>query len=48
MHDNKKKTIFYDNAVIKVYDLPTFLLRKIISVLNPSQKRSNRVFKTSS
>ena len=23
-HDRKKKTIFYNNAVIKVYDIPIF------------------------
>ena len=22
LHDNKKKTIYYDNALIKVYDIP--------------------------
>ena len=30
-HDKKKKTIYYDNAVIKVYDLPIFLFAKIVS-----------------
>ena len=25
-HDKKKKTIYYDNAVIKVYDFPIFYL----------------------
>jgi len=28
-HDKKKKTIYYDNAVIKVYDLPIFYLPKL-------------------
>ena len=28
-HDNAKKTIFYDNAVIKVYDFPIFFFPKI-------------------
>ena len=28
-HDKKKKTIYYDNAVIKVYDLPIFFLPKL-------------------
>ncbi len=28
-HDKKKKTIFYDNAVIKIYDLPIFYLPKL-------------------
>ena len=23
-HDNKKKTIYYDNAVIKIFDIPIF------------------------
>ena len=26
-HDNKKKTIYYDNAIIKVYDVPIFFYR---------------------
>ena len=25
LHDNEKKTIFYDNAVVKVYDIPIFI-----------------------
>ena len=29
LHDNKKKTIYYDNAVIKVYDIPIFYLPKL-------------------
>ena len=29
LHDNKKKTIFYDNAIIKVYDIPIFYLPKL-------------------
>tara|TARA_A100001015_G_scaffold321674_1_gene453933 strand:- start:5974 stop:8370 length:2397 start_codon:yes stop_codon:yes gene_type:complete len=28
LHDNKKKTIYYDNAIIKVYDIPVFYLPK--------------------
>ncbi len=28
-HDKKKKTIYYDNAVIKVYDFPIFYLPKL-------------------
>ena len=24
LHDNKKKTIYYDNAIVKVYDIPIF------------------------
>ena len=28
-HDSKKKTIYYDNAIIKVYDLPVFYLPKL-------------------
>ena len=28
-HDNTKKTIFYDNAVIKVYDFPIFFFPKL-------------------
>tara|TARA_B100001057_G_scaffold360894_1_gene363273 strand:+ start:5041 stop:7443 length:2403 start_codon:yes stop_codon:yes gene_type:complete len=29
LHDNKKKTIYYKNAVIKVYDIPIFYLPKL-------------------
>ena len=29
LHDNKKKTIYYDNAVVKVYDIPIFYLPKL-------------------
>ena len=29
LHDNKKKTIFYENAVIKVYDIPIFYLPRL-------------------
>ena len=29
LHDRKKKTIYYDNAVIKVYDIPIFYLPKL-------------------
>tara|TARA_X000001036_G_scaffold431682_1_gene466364 strand:- start:796 stop:3105 length:2310 start_codon:yes stop_codon:yes gene_type:complete len=28
-HDKKKKTIYYDNAVIKIYDLPVLFLPKL-------------------
>ena len=28
-HDKKSKTIFYDNAVIKIYDLPIFYIPKL-------------------
>jgi LPS-assembly protein len=28
-HDKKKKTIYYDNAVIKVYDIPLFYIPKL-------------------
>ena len=28
-HDNVKKTIFYDNAVVKVYDFPIFYFPKL-------------------
>jgi LPS-assembly protein len=28
-HNKKKKTIYYDNAVIKIYDLPIFYLPKL-------------------
>ena len=29
LHDNKKKTIYYENAVIKVYDIPIFYFPKL-------------------
>ena len=29
MHDNKKKTIYYNNALIKVYDIPIFYFPRI-------------------
>lgn len=28
-HDNKKKTIYYDNAIIKIYDIPIFYIPKL-------------------
>ena len=38
LHDNKRKTIYYDNAVIKVYDIPIFYLPKL-SHPDPSVNR---------
>ena len=38
LHDNKKKTIYYDNALIKVYDIPVFYSPKF-SHPDPSVKR---------
>ena len=29
LHDNKKKTVFYKNAIIKVYDIPIFYIPRI-------------------
>ena len=29
LHDNKKKTIYYDNALIKIYDIPVLYLPKL-------------------
>ena len=29
LHDNKKKTVYYDNALIKVYDIPIFYFPKL-------------------
>ena len=37
-HDQKKKTVYYNNAVIKVYDLPIFFIPKL-SHPDPSVKR---------
>ena len=38
LHDNKKKTIYYDNALIKVYDIPIFYLPRLAHP-DPSVKR---------
>ena len=38
LHDNKKKTIYYDNAVVKIYDIPIFYFPKL-SHPDPSVKR---------
>ena len=38
LHDNKKKTIYYNNAVIKVYDIPIFYL-PYLSHPDPTVKR---------
>ena len=37
-HDNKSKTIYYDNAVIKIYDVPIFYL-PFLSHPDPSVER---------
>ena len=29
LHDNKKKTIYYNNAVIKVYNIPIFFFPRL-------------------
>ena len=29
LHDSEKKTIYYDNAVVKVYNVPIFYLPKL-------------------
>ena len=38
MHDNEKKTIYYDNAIIKVYNIPIFYLPRL-SHPDPSVER---------
>ena len=38
LHDNKKKTIYYDNAVVKIYDIPVFYFPKL-SHPDPSVER---------
>ena len=38
LHDKAKKTIFYDNAVVKIYDIPVLYLPKL-SHPDPSVKR---------
>ena len=30
LHDNKKKTIYYDHAIVKVYDIPIFYFPKFL------------------
>ena len=30
LHDNKKKTIYYDNALIKVYNVPIFYFQNYL------------------
>ena len=37
-HDNKKKTIYYNNAVLKIYDIPLFYFPKLFHP-DPSVKR---------
>ena len=39
LHDNKKKTIYYDIFMIKIYDIPIFLFTKIISHPDPTVDR---------
>ena len=29
LHDNKKKTIYYENALVKIYDIPIFYIPKV-------------------
>ena len=38
LHDNKKKTIYYDHALIKIYNIPIFYIPKL-SHPDPSVKR---------
>ena len=38
LHDNIKKTIYYDNAIIKIYDIPVFYFPKLAHP-DPSVKR---------
>ena len=38
LHDNKKKTIYYKNSVIKIYDIPVFYLPRL-SHPDPTVKR---------
>ena len=34
IHDNKKKTIYYDNAIVKVYNVPIFIFQNYL-ILTP-------------
>ena len=38
LHDSKKKTVYYDNALIKIYDIPVFYTPRL-SHPDPSVKR---------
>ena len=29
LHNNKKKTIYYKNAVVKIYDIPVFYIPRL-------------------
>ena len=38
LHDNKKKTVYFDNALLKIYDIPIFYFPKI-SFPDPTVER---------
>ena len=38
LHDNIKKTIYYENAIVKVYDIPLFYFPRL-SHPDPTVKR---------
>ena len=38
LHDNQKKTVYYDNALLKIYDIPVFYFPKL-SHPDPTVKR---------
>ena len=40
LHDKEKKTVFYDNAIIKFYDIPIFYLPKLNHPDPTVQRRS--------
>ncbi len=40
LHDNKKKTVYYDNALIKIYNIPVFYSPKL-SHPDPTVKRKS-------
>ena len=44
-HDNSKKTIYYDNAVIKIYNIPVFYLPKLQHP-DPTVERRSGFFDT--
>ena len=44
LHDSKKKTIYYNNAVIKVYDVPIFYIPKL-SHPDPTVKEDQDFFR---
>ena len=45
LHDNIKKTIYYNNAIIKAYDVPIFYIPKL-SHPDPTVERRSAFYLT--